>query len=316
MNYTITNAAHKYPGMDSSQWQGSTASYGDITGVNYSVDLSTVRLFQTVGASATFSGGYTETISMYVSSPTTAVITALGMTRTATGESMFSASGSLTVSVSNLASFTDLGSLFSGNDTITGNDYSNFLQGYGGNDVINGGGGYDTAVMRGSKSQYTVTRGADGLPTRISGGSDGTDTLVSIERIAYTDGVVAYDINGNAGQAYRLYKAAFDRTPDAVGLRNWTYGLDAGLSLRDAAKGFIESAEFRTKFGAPDNTGFVTLLYQNVLHRAPDARGLADWKGGLDAGMSRADVLVGFSESAENQAAVIGVIKDGISFPL
>ena len=41
----------------------------------------------------------------------------------------------------------------------------------------------------------------------------------------------------------------------------------------------------------------MTLLYQNVLGRAPDAAGLNFWTGAMRAGQSRADVLLGFSES-------------------
>src|SRR5690606_37428256 len=44
---------------------------------------------------------------------------------------------------------------------------------------------------------------------------------------------------------------------------------------------------------------FVTLLYKNVLGRAPDERGLASWTGNLAAGMSRAEVVMHFSESRE-----------------
>ena len=36
----------------------------------------------------------------------------------------------------------------------------------------------------------------------------------------------------------------------------------------------------------------------------------------LNNGFTRADVLVGFSESPENQAALIGVTQDGMSYLL
>jgi serralysin len=52
-----------------------------------------------------------------------------------------------------------------------------------------------------------------------------------------------------------------------------------------------------------------------VLHRAPDAGGLAFHTGNLATGAaSRAATLVGFSESPENQAALIGVIQNGMEF--
>jgi len=46
----------------------------------------------------------------------------------------------------------------------------------------------------------------------------------------------------------------------------------------------------------------VTLLYANVLGRAPDAAGLAGWVSMLAGGASRGSVLLGFSDSPEYQA--------------
>ena len=51
-----------------------------------------------------------------------------------------------------------------------------------------------------------------------------------------------------------------------------------------------------------NNAQFVTLVYNNVLGRAPDAFGLSYWVGQLDGGlMTRGQVMVGFSESPEYQ---------------
>ena len=43
----------------------------------------------------------------------------------------------------------------------------------------------------------------------------------------------------------------------------------------------------------------MTLLYNNVLDRQPDAQGLANWVNTLNAGASRESVVNGFSESQE-----------------
>ena len=151
---------------------------------------------------------------------------------------------------------------------------------------------------------------------RANGGTDGTDTLTSIERLKFTDTSVALDINGNAGQAYRIYKAALDRVPDVKGLGDWIYALDSGLNtLKQVAQGFINSPEFQEKYGAnsSDQT-FITLLYNNVLKRSPDPGGFRDWQRALDQGSSRSDLLVGFSESPENQANAITLIANGIPY--
>ena len=72
-----------------------------------------------------------------------------------------------------------------------------------------------------------------------------------------------------------------------------------GLSIDTLASNFLNSPEFQSVYGSLDNEQFVTLLYNNVLNRAPDAPGLAYWLAGLDGGATRVSVLLGFSESQE-----------------
>ena len=87
------------------------------------------------------------------------------------------------------------------------------------------------------------------------------------------------------------------------------------MALESVATGFIGSAEFKALYGAaPTDTQFVDLLYANVLNRPADAAGYGYWLGELQGGMARETVLIGFSESAENQAALIGVIQGGIEY--
>jgi serralysin len=201
----------------------------------------------------------------------------------------------------------------SGNDDLRGNALDNLLSGRGGDDVIDGGEGIDTAVYSGVLTGYSLQR--IGASVRFTG-PDGSDTLTSVERLVVGGTRLAIDVDGHGGQAYRLYQAAFDRTPDAAGLGYQMSALDAGLALRDVAANFIASPEFGRTYGALDDRAFVNQLYVNVLHRAADAGGLAYHTGRLAAGASRADVLVGFSESPENQAAVIGSIQYGMVYTL
>ncbi|MCR8547414.1 DUF4214 domain-containing protein [Salipiger sp. P9] len=98
---------------------------------------------------------------------------------------------------------------------------------------------------------------------------------------------------------YRLYQATLDREPEPTGFANWTARLADGTELLDVISGFVNSTEFQNTYGALDNAGFVTLLYNNVLGRDPDATGLANWVARLDGGMGRAEVVLGFSQSTE-----------------
>jgi hypothetical protein len=141
---------------------------------------------------------------------------------------------------------------------------------------------------------------------------------VSIERLSFSDGAVALDLDGNAGKAYRLYQAALDRKPDAGGLGYWIAQLDRGLAATEAANGFIASNEFAQRYsGADSDEAFLNLLYQNVLDRDADSGGRQYWlanMANMATGMRRDEILLGFSESDENRIAVSGAIGHGIEY--
>src|SRR3712207_371851 len=114
-----------------------------------------------------------------------------------------------------------------------------------------------------------------------------------------------------AAQVTRLYDTVFDRAPDDVGLTFWTNALRSGVGLDDLAEIFVQTPEFRDRYGDTDNTEFVTLLYQNTLNREPDAAGQAYWTNALTTGtLDRDDLVLAFSESAEHVAIVGPVSTD------
>ncbi len=202
-----------------------------------------------------------------------------------------------------------------GNDTIYGNSGNDTLSGGPGNDILNGGAGIDTAIFSGIRSAYTISSTATGYT--VTGGNDGAETLTNIERLQFSDKKIAIDINGFTGQAFRLYQAAFDRTPDQQGLGYWINQMDNGMSLQDVAKSFIASQEFANLYGShPTNTSFINKLYNHVLDRQPDIGGQTYWENQLTSqSQSQSEVLLGFSESTENQNNVIGLIGVGIELP-
>ena len=198
-----------------------------------------------------------------------------------------------------------------GNLDISGTIGNDIFNNGPGNDTIDGAGGVDTVVYSGLRASATVTKTSTG---HTVSGPEGVDTLISIERLQFADKTLALDIDGNAGQAYRIYQAAFDRTPDNDGLKFWIGEMDNGTSLYSVADGFVHSAEFMAMYGAnPSTAQFVTKLYNNVLHRQYDQGGYDYWTGVLDRNeATKTQVLASFSESPENQAGVIGVIQNGI----
>ncbi len=170
-----------------------------------------------------------------------------------------------------------------------------------------------TALVLGKRSEYTVQR--DGNNVTLLDGQGGTQALGAVTRLRFADSVLALDVDGAAGKGYRIYQAAFNRVPDAQGLGYWIGVLDRGAQVVDVASGFVNSAEFNALYGenSSDET-FVTRLYNNVLHRAPEPGGFAFWINSLRVGVSRAQVLADFSESAENKSGVAQAISNGISY--
>ncbi|MBK6999888.1 MAG: DUF4214 domain-containing protein [Rhodoferax sp.] len=182
------------------------------------------------------------------------------------------------------------------------------------NDSLDGAAGLDTVLYNCNRSSFTVSKDPNTGVWTLSSSAEGLDTLNNVERVRFGDETLALDISGNAGQAYRLYQAAFNRVPDNGGLKYWIGQLDAGMPLQEVAARFIDSNEFRSLYGTnPSNADFLTQLYNNVLHRAPDPGGYAWWLEQLNTGAhTQKSALMGFSESPENQAGVLNAIMNGI----
>ena len=216
-----------------------------------------------------------------------------------------------------------------GNDLIDGRGSNDSLFGDAGNDTfrigagsatIDDGQGIDTAVFSGSLREFkTVSDAGTYTVTRLSDAGNVT-VLRNVEHIEFSDtsmaatqsDAVALPTNALAGQAFRLYQAALDRTPDADGLAFQTRTLESGVSLAQLASNFMASPEFSQHYGPCNDFQFVANLYNNVLDRTPDGAGLLWHVDRIQhQGVSRADVLVSFSESPENQAKVIGSLQAG-----
>lgn len=182
----------------------------------------------------------------------------------------------------------------------------------GGNDVLDGGPGTDFAFYSGQLRSYSIS-GAGTTRTVAGPPSEGTDTIINVERVVFSNGTLALDVNAAAGQVYRLYQAAFARTPDSGGLGYRIRETDLGTSLLDVSRNFVASAEFRTKYGStPDPTSVVSSFYSNVLGRAGDPGGVAFWVGEINRGAKPAQILRQFAESPENVANVSPRINSGV----
>jgi sugar lactone lactonase YvrE len=174
----------------------------------------------------------------------------------------------------------------------------------------------DVIVFGGARANYTIAATDSGFSVSDNIGAGGVRNVTANARLRFSD--VSLDLRSDAiaAQAFRVYQAAFNRTPDLAGLGYWIGMMDQGMGVNDVAAGFVGSSEFKAQYGTdPSNTQIVNKLYQNVLHRAGEAAGLAYWVGALDShAVSTAQVLAGFSDSPENKAGVLAAIQGGIAF--
>ncbi|MEO3387620.1 DUF4214 domain-containing protein [Mesorhizobium sp. CAU 1741] len=207
----------------------------------------------------------------------------------------------------------------SGRDTVYGSSVDDDLAGYSGNDIFYGGGGQDYVDGGSGVDMVIYDHPGDDYVVDIFSGnmivsdlySNDADNLVSVERLGFTDGTLAFD--EGAAQNYRLYQAAFGRTPDKAGLSYWVDHMDDGGTLLSAAGNFLGSAEFQGLYGSnPTSAEYVNLLYLNVLGREADQGGYDYWLGAMSSGLGRDSVLVEFSESFENRDNVASEIASGI----
>lgn len=172
----------------------------------------------------------------------------------------------------------------------------------------------DSISLPSNRDNYSIQPTSDGYSIINNSAGTTLTQAANLKRVQFADVSLALDIDA-AGKMYRLYQAAFNRRPDLNGIGFWLAYADDGHGLEEIAVLFLQSEEFQRIYGtAPTDLQFVTKLYDNVLHRAPDSDGLKFWLSALQNGISRSHVLVFFSESPENVAQIAPLIQNGVSY--
>ncbi len=184
----------------------------------------------------------------------------------------------------------------------------NALFGTTGADTIDGGAGADTLYLHVTRASATVTSGSGGL-TRVASPESGSDTLTSVERLAFTDKRLAFDLGADAaaGKTARVIGAAFD-APALQAHPNW---VGTGLQLFDQGMSLVDACQVVVRLmGSPSNAAFVDTVFSNVVGRAPSAAEQQQYAGlltGSGGTMSQAELLQ-LAASTDANAANIGLV--------
>lgn len=206
-----------------------------------------------------------------------------------------------------------------GNDTLLGGEGNDVLDGGSGSDVLSGGAGMDIAIFAFSGVEATLDRGNGGFSVTAS---DASDVLISIERLTFTDKMVALDLGATdaGGKAARIVGAAFDgQQMDAAVLGVAVNLFDTGYSILQVADLAIQSNLFLSRAGSHGNVEFVNTVYRNVMGFAPEAIerdfyvGLLQGSGGT---MTQAELLAIAANADANVANIdlVGLQQSGLEF--
>jgi len=219
-----------------------------------------------------------------------------------------------------------------GNDFIFGENGNDVIKGGPGSDNVEGGEGFDVYKLTYAYENYSLNQVSDETWLIDGNPGEGDDLITGIERLSFGDvtfgdsmiQIVALDTGPGetAGQAYRLYQAAFARMPDGQGVSYHVNDIEKnGLNLYQVAQNFLASPEFLDKYGSNlSDIDYVNALYQNVLGRSGSETEVKFYidnfeKEKTEAGyMDRGMALIGFSESPENISLVASQIDNGILF--
>ncbi len=75
---------------------------------------------------------------------------------------------------------------------ILGNSQDNYFEGNSANNTFDGSGGTDVLKINGNKNDYLIKKLSGGV-TQISGGSGGTDKIINVEYIKFSDKTISVD---------------------------------------------------------------------------------------------------------------------------
>ncbi|MBK6296470.1 MAG: Ig-like domain-containing protein [Rhodoferax sp.] len=199
-----------------------------------------------------------------------------------------------------------------GHDALFGRAGNDLLTGGGGNDNLEGGAGVDAAVYAGARSGYTAAKTSTGFSVSNTVGAEGSDTLVGVERLHFSDTKWAYDLDGHAGQTAKLLGAVFA----VAALANEQY-VGIGLSLLDGGTTYEALASLAVgATGKTSHADVVALLWTNLFGSAPTVDQAAPVVALLDGGLTVGALTVLVADYSLNTEHInlVGLAQSGIEF--
>ncbi len=209
-----------------------------------------------------------------------------------------------------------------GNDRLDGGPGDDRLRGGPGDDMLDGGDGLDYAIYAGDRDQYEILSDRDGIIVAVLEAARGNplpetgrDILAGVERIAFADIRLAFDLDGNAGKAAKVLGAFLG--PD--GVRNAQLAgyalrlLDEGMAYADLLQTALD-AVFGAAPGGPD---MVRYFHKALTGQEAPEEVAARWGGMVDDGeLSALELASLVADDAQNLANIdfVGLAAAGVEY--
>jgi hypothetical protein len=205
-----------------------------------------------------------------------------------------------------------------GNERADGLDGADTFTGGLGDDTLAGGGGIDTAHFTAQRAAATIVASGDAL--HVSSPLDGSDTVTGVERVAFSDRAIAYDIDdgatpggGHAGIAAKVLNTLLGQSGVANPV---VFGvvldfLDRGVTEAALLAAGVLHPLFLQAAGAAGpvatSAEFVRQVYANVVGVQPSAAEVAAFGGLLDSGQFTQAQLAQLAADSVFNANIIGL---------
>ncbi|MBT7967759.1 MAG: hypothetical protein HN753_00570 [Methylococcales bacterium] len=188
------------------------------------------------------------------------------------------------------------------------------LVGFEGYDIINGMGGIDQVTYSKGIEDVSFSLNSDNqlVVNGLVSGQNKTETLISIERLQFSDKNYALDIDGNAGIAAKVIIATFGAESISKNMSPALSVIDGGKTLADVCALVIDLQLIKEVTGSSSNGSFVDHVYKNVVGIAPSTEEHDSYTALLDDGTYTQSALLELAANTTLTEALVNANLVGL----
>ena len=202
-------------------------------------------------------------------------------------------------------------------DVLTGNSADNTISPGTGNDMVDGGGGFNTVRMSAARSAYSFARDSTTghVLMQAVDGASGADELQNIQRVAFSDCAVALDMDAKGSTVAKILGAVFGK--EAI-----TNRVFAGIGMGFMDQGYtperLMDLALNFKLGANFSAASeVNLFFGTLVSRAPSSAELKFYTDLVSSGQFTFNSLAWMAANTSlntDNIGLTGLMQTGLDY--